>query len=87
MKILRSYYGNQGSTPGAAIRENEWKLIEWFEDNSLELYNLKDDIGERNNLAKTHPAITTKLHKKLKQWQKEVNAKFPTKNTQPQNQN
>ena len=45
------YYNT--TTPVSAIRQGDWKLLEFFEDNHVELYNLKDDIGENNNLAKT----------------------------------
>ena len=73
------HYGNQGGTPGAAIREGDWKLIQFFEPGKdVELYNLKDDIGEKNNLAKQMPQKARELHRKLRQWQFEVDAKFPT---------
>ena len=41
-----SHYGNQGGTPGASVRDGDWKLIRFFEDGHEELYNLKEDIGE-----------------------------------------
>jgi hypothetical protein len=53
-------------------------LIEFFEDGRLELYNLQDDIGERNNLAKSQPEKTAKLHQKLISWRKETGVKMPT---------
>jgi arylsulfatase A-like enzyme len=45
------HYGNQGGTPGSSVRMGDYKLIEFFEDNHLELYNLREDLGEKN-LAK-----------------------------------
>ncbi len=45
------HYGNQGGAPSAAMRRGDWKLIEWYDDNSVELFNLTADIGEKNNLA------------------------------------
>ncbi len=45
------HYGNQGGAPGAAIRRGDWKLIEWFEDGRVELFNLAQDLGEKNDLA------------------------------------
>ena len=45
------HYGNQGGAPGGAVRDGDWKLIEWYEDGRLELYNLEDDLGEQHNLA------------------------------------
>jgi len=74
------HYGNQGGTPGSAIRAGDWKLIEFFEDGRLELYNLKEDIGEKNNLAASMPEKTAQLHKMLKAWRDEVGARYPTKN-------
>ena len=74
------HYGNQGGAPGSAIREGDWKLIEWFENGRLELYNLKRDIAEKNNLADTHRDIVRRLHNKLIVWRKEVDAKYPSPN-------
>jgi len=74
------HYGNQGGSPGSAIRAGDWKLIEFFEDGRLELYNLKTDIGEKNNLALSMPEKTAQLHKMLKTWRDEVGARYPTRN-------
>ena len=65
--------------PCAAMRAGDWKLIEYFEDGALELYNLKDDIGERKNLADSLPEKTAELHKLMLAWRKAVNAPVPTK--------
>ena len=65
--------------PGSVIRYGNWKLHEYFEDGGLELYNLKDDTGEKNNLAKAYPEMAAKLHKMLKDWRKETKAPVPTK--------
>jgi len=74
------HYGNQGGAPGSAIRQGNWKLIEWFENGRLELYNLKRDIGEKNNLTDKYPKIVKRLHNKLIAWRKEVDAKYPSPN-------
>ena len=74
------HYGNQGGAPGSAIRKGNWKLIEWFENGRLELYNLKRDIGEKNNLVDKYPKIVKRLHNKLIAWRKEVDAKYPSPN-------
>jgi len=74
------HYGNQGGTPGSSIRWGEWKLIEFFEDKRLELYNLENDIGENNNLADKHPEITRKLHNALIEWRSKIEAKIPLPN-------
>lgn len=44
-----------GSTPNGAIRNGDWKLIEWHEDGALELYNITQDISEKNNLVGKQP--------------------------------
>jgi len=74
------HYGNQGGMPNGAVRDGDWKLIEWYEDGALELYNIAQDIGEKNNLAARHPDKVKALHGKLIAWRKEVNAVMPTPN-------
>jgi arylsulfatase A-like enzyme len=74
------HYGNQGGSPGAAIRLGDYKLIEFFEDNHVELYNLKSDIGEKNDLAEVMPERAKLLQDKLHAWQKEVDARMPAPN-------
>jgi len=64
--------------PGSAIRYGDWKLQEYFEDGSLELFNLKDDLGEKNNLAVRHPEKVRELHDLLKAWRREMDAPVPT---------
>ena len=68
------------TTPAAAIREANFKLIEFFEDGRLELYDLHRDIGETNNLAAAMPEKTNELRTMLRAWQKQVNAPMPTPN-------
>lgn len=63
--------------PAGAIRKGNWKLMEFFEDSHLELYNLKEDIGEKNNLARTMPDKTKELYEELKAWRRSVGAKIP----------
>jgi len=55
-------------------------LILWFEDDSVELYNLNNDLGEQNNLVKTHPEIATALMAELKAWLEDVDANMPKPN-------
>lgn len=69
--------GNWRTTPAGAIRMGDYKLIEFFEDGTLELYNLADDIGEENNLAQAEPETTKRLHKALQAWRAGVNAPMP----------
>ncbi|MBA2117291.1 sulfatase [Bremerella alba] len=72
------HYGNQGGSPSSAVRDGDWKLIEFYEDGHLELYNLSDDIGEQNDLTAKKPDLVAKLHAKLKAWRQETGAKMPT---------
>lgn len=71
-----------GSTwkPGASIREGDWKLIEFYEYDEVELYNLADDPGEQNDLSTSQPEKTAQLREKLHTWQKEMHAKMPQPN-------
>ncbi|MGN6554374.1 MAG: sulfatase [Verrucomicrobiota bacterium] len=73
------HYGNQGGAPGGAVRDGDWKLIEWYEG-GVELYNLADDVGEKHNLAADHPEKVKDLQAKLAAWRKEVGALMPTPN-------
>jgi arylsulfatase A-like enzyme len=73
-------YTNQGGRPGSAIRIAAWKLIENFEDGSLELYNLADDVGERNNLAMSESDRAGELRAKLQAWRESVGARMPKPN-------
>ena len=70
------HYSNQGGIPGGAIRIGDFKLLENYEDGSVSLYNLKEDLGERKDLSQYMPEKTKELQKKLHAWYKEVNAKF-----------
>jgi arylsulfatase A-like enzyme len=65
--------------PAAAVRRGDWKLIEYFEDGALELYNLAEDVGEQNNRASADPAKTSELYDIMKAWRKAVRAPVPTR--------
>lgn len=65
--------------PGSAIRFGNWKLIEYFENNELELYNLTEDVGEKNNLAGSNPEKLDELKKMLDEWRQNVGAPVPDK--------
>jgi arylsulfatase A-like enzyme len=68
------------TTPVSLIEVGDWKLMEFLEDSRLELYNLREDIGEKNNLAKLMPDKTRELHNRLVAWRKDINAPMPTPN-------
>jgi len=78
---LQGYTPRHGpfrTTPAAAIRMGDWKLIEFFEDGKLELYNLKKDLSEKNNLATKEPAKLKELHAAMLNWRRETKAPVPT---------
>jgi arylsulfatase A-like enzyme len=69
------------TTPVGLVQAGDWKLMEFFEDGRLDLYNLKEDIGETKNLAAEQPAKTQELHAKMIAWRESIHAPMPTKNT------
>jgi len=71
---------DDGGAPCGAIRAGDDKLLEFFEDNRLELYNLKDDLSETHNLAATLPEKARALQRKLAQWRQSVGAEMPVPN-------
>ena len=68
------------TSPVSAVRQGNWKLLHFFENGSLELYNLAEDIGEKNNLAETFPQKTKELSVLLKKWQDQMKAPMPEVN-------
>lgn len=73
--------GTWRTTPVATVASGDWKLMEYMEDKHLELYNLKDDLGEKNNLATAQPEKAKELQSKLHAWQEQIKAPMPTPNT------
>ena len=69
---------HKSNRPGAAIRDGNHKLILRFDDNSIELYDLAADIGERHDLAKEKPGVGNKLRSRLEAWLVETGARRPT---------
>ena len=72
------YYAT--TTPASAIRQRDWKLIQYFENGQLEVYNLQDDPGEAKNLAEEQPQRRDELLRALEAWRKSVNAPLPRAN-------
>ena len=64
---------------GGAVRDGKYKLIEWYDDSSVELYDLDDDIGEKKDLAKKLPEKAAELVAKLRSWRKNSAAWMPRK--------
>ena len=87
--IFQHFPGYLGSGPGlwrttpvSLIQSGDWKLMEYLEDGHLELYNLRNDIGETKNLAKENPDKAKELLARLVAWRAEVKAPMPTPNTE-----
>jgi arylsulfatase A-like enzyme len=74
------HYSNQGGKPGSVMINGDYKLILNYEDDSLELYDIKQDVGEKNNLATTKKAIAKRYKKTLNKWLTDNKAKFPVSN-------
>ncbi|MBN2583308.1 MAG: sulfatase-like hydrolase/transferase, partial [Planctomycetes bacterium] len=74
------HYSNQGGTPAASMVAGDWKLIEFFEDGHVELYDLANDPSEHHDLAAERGDVANDLHAKLKTWQRDVEAKIPEPN-------
>lgn len=73
------HFSNQMGRPAGAVRLGDWKLVDNFELAQLELYNLKEDVGERHDVAKQFPAKRDELHRLLIDWRKKVQANMPLK--------
>ncbi|MEX2141058.1 MAG: sulfatase [Pirellulales bacterium] len=74
------HYSNQGGKPSGAIRDGDWKLIEFFEDGRTELYNLKSDPSEKTDLSRQEVTTAEALAARLTAWRQQVGAKLPTPN-------
>jgi arylsulfatase A-like enzyme len=75
------HYSNHGmQSPCGAIRLGDYKLIEYFENNTVQLFNLKEDIGEQHDLAAKEPEKVKELRDMLHQWRKDVNAQMMPSN-------
>lgn len=80
------HYSNQSANaghlnqPGAAIRQGDYKLIEFYQDNHVELYDLKNDLSEQHDLARSRPEKAAQLRQKLAAWRQAVGAQMMTAN-------
>lgn len=74
------HYQKGGATPYSAIHKGDFKLIEFLADMRVELYNLRDDIGEQHDLASQMPEKVEELRNRLHAWRQEVGAQMPTRN-------
>jgi len=67
------------TTPAGFVRSGDWKLLEYFEDGRLELYNVREDPGETKDLTPSHPERARELQDRLAKWRREVGAAMPSK--------
>jgi len=74
------HYSNQGGKPGSVLRKGNYKLIYNYEDESVELYDVVHDTGEKSNIASSHRHLVKKLRKKMTNWLQETHALFPGPN-------
>ena len=74
------HYSNAGSTPAAAIRKEGWKLIEFYEDSHVELYDLIEDPAESKDLSSAEEKRTAAMREALSAWRESVGATMPTPN-------
>lgn len=74
------HYGNQGGFPSGAVREGDWKLIENYDDRSVELYNLRTEDGEHYDQAESQPERVARMLAQLRAWRARIGAKMPTVN-------
>lgn len=74
------HYHPGGATPYSAIRSGDFKLIAFFEDSHVELFDLKTDPEEKTNLVPSNPARAEELRRKLAEWWLDVRAQLPTPN-------
>lgn len=65
------------TTPVSAVRCGDWKLLEYHEDKHVELFNLRDDIGEQRDLAAQKPKLASDMRERLSAWRAEVGAQMP----------
>ena len=72
-----NYAWHMDNRLGGAVRSGDYKLIRNYDDQSVELYNLKSDLGERNNLAKLRPSLAKRLDQKLSVWLTDTKALMP----------
>jgi arylsulfatase A-like enzyme len=71
------HYHGSGNRPSGAVRAGDYKLVEWFEDGQVELYNLAEDIGESQDLSESMPEKVAELTQMLHSWHSTVDAKMP----------
>ena len=74
------HYHPGGATPYSAVRDGDWRLVHFYEDDRVELYHLRDDPAEKTDLAATQPDRAKSLRAQLDAWRASVGAQAPAAN-------
>jgi arylsulfatase A len=74
------HFSNQMSRPSGAVRLGDYKLVEMYESGKMELYNIKDDLSETNDLSEKQKGKTSELHKLMVDWRRRMDAQMPLPN-------
>lgn len=74
------HYHPGGATPYGAVRAGDLRLVEFYEDDRVELYNLRDDLSESQDLASAMPERAAELRRMLHDWRTHLGAQMPTPN-------
>lgn len=75
------HYGNQGGEPVSIMRKNNWKIIHYWENNHLELYDLNSDLGETNDVSNAYEDIVFEMKKELMDWLESMNTQYAEADT------
>ena len=69
------HYSNHGmQSPGGAVRQGDYKLLEYFENHTVQLFNIRDDVGEQRDLSREQPERVRELTALLHNWRRQVSA-------------
>jgi arylsulfatase A len=74
------HYTNQGSRPSGAMRDDHWMMIEYYDEEKAELYDLREDVGEGRDLVESQPERVSQMRAALAAWRREVHAQSNTPN-------
>ncbi|MDH4045560.1 MAG: sulfatase [Gemmatimonadota bacterium] len=74
------HYHGSGNHPSGAVRDGNYKLLEWFEDGRVELYDLAADSTETNDVSDTQPEVAERLLALLHNWRAQIGARMPKPN-------
>lgn len=78
------HYHGSGHRPSGAVRSGRHKLIEWYENDRVELYDLREDPGETTDLSGEMPELKARLLQRLARWRDSVDAEMPRPNPEYQ---